>query len=573
MPCNKFAIFSIQRTGSTLLCEKLSSLDSCLCHYELFNPQMVGINNKKSHALKGYDVEKRDANFDEFYNKIFEQEEGAVGFKIFYDHSPRAIIRTLSDESVKKIILKRDMLTTYVSRQQAIASKIWISTQGNDAAKNKYREPVHIDLNDFDKYCTQIIYYYNFIESFCKETKQNFFTLYYFNVIKENGLSRLINWLGLQQNNALSNFRLEKQGKKTLKERISNFEEVYEHCKKNYPDSLILQERTMTGTKRQMSSQKTINLNEYKNEDFMINGTLNLAKEIINTRFYTIAQPFLQYADEIEKTYNIFCDDESKINYRREILFRILAPIMGPKACEFASPLTVAEFQKLCRQADIKNPQFLTYGEDEGIKRRCRVRVFDFLQYHYKDKVTVKNGDVVVDAGSCYGEFSLFAVQHGAASVIAFEAFPSNVENSLKTAKHHNYDNKLTIIQKAMGKTCSPIFFHTTGGDGSGFCSEKRVAEQDVEIPQTTLDAVSKELKKIPTFIKMDIEGAELSALQGATEVLSNYPKLAISIYHKINDMWEIPLFIKNNFPDYKFYCKKSSPFGECVLFCSPAGK
>ena len=305
----------------------------------------------------------------------------------------------------------------------------------------------------------------------------------------------------------------------------------------------------------------------------MINDIIKRASDILNVRLYAAAQPFLKYADNIEEACSIFSDKESQVNYKREILFKILAPIMGGAACEYAAPLTVAEFQKLCRQADIKSSQFFTFGEDEGIKRRCRVRVFDFLQYHYKDKVTIENGDVVVDAGSCYGEFSLFAIQHGAGSVIAFEAFSNNVENSLKTAKHHNYDKKLTIIQKALGRTCSPIFFHTTGGDGAGYCSEKRLNAQDVEIPQTTLDNICKELNKIPTFIKMDIEGAELSALQGATEVLSNYPKLAISIYHKINDMWEIPLFIKNNFPDYKFYCKKSSPFGECVLFCSPAGK
>ena len=284
----------------------------------------------------------------------------------------------------------------------------------------------------------------------------------------------------------------------------------------------------------------------------MINDIIKRASDILNVRLYAAAQPFLKYADNIEEACSIFSDKESQVNYKREILFKILAPIMGGAACEYAAPLTVAEFQKLFP---------------------FNIRVFDFLQYHYKDKVTIENGDVVVDAGSCYGEFSLFAIQHGAGSVIAFEAFSNNVENSLKTAKHHNYDKKLTIIQKALGKTCSPIFFHTTGGDGAGYCSEKRLNAQDVEIPQTTLDNICKELNKIPTFIKMDIEGAELSALQGATEVLSNYPKLAISIYHKINDMWEIPLFIKNNFPDYKFYCKKSSPFGECVLFCSPAGK
>lgn len=59
------------------------------------------------------------------------------------------------------------------------------------------------------------------------------------------------------------------------------------------------------------------------------------------------------------------------------------------------------------------------------------------------------------------------------------------------------------------------------------------------------------------TLIKMDIEGAEMNALLGARETIKKYkPKLMISLYHKPNDIWELPLFVKELVPEYKIYIR-----------------
>ena len=62
------------------------------------------------------------------------------------------------------------------------------------------------------------------------------------------------------------------------------------------------------------------------------------------------------------------------------------------------------------------------------------------------------------------------------------------------------------------------------------------------------------------TFIKMDIEGAELNALIGAKNIIKRQkPKLAICTYHKPEHLWEIPFLIKKILPEYKIYMRHHS--------------
>lgn len=59
--------------------------------------------------------------------------------------------------------------------------------------------------------------------------------------------------------------------------------------------------------------------------------------------------------------------------------------------------------------------------------------------------------------------------------------------------------------------------------------------------------------EEIVTFIKMDIEGAELQALQGGEAIIrTQKPKLAICLYHKIEDFWEIPMYLHSLVPEYR---------------------
>lgn len=95
--------------------------------------------------------------------------------------------------------------------------------------------------------------------------------------------------------------------------------------------------------------------------------------------------------------------------------------------------------------------------------------------------------------------------------------------------------------------------------------SEKKSGEK---IPVDAIDNIVDKDERV-TFIKMDIEGAELKALEGARNTISKWkPKLAICVYHKREDLITIPQFIKQIDMNYKLYLRAHYPYcSELVLY------
>jgi hypothetical protein len=59
------------------------------------------------------------------------------------------------------------------------------------------------------------------------------------------------------------------------------------------------------------------------------------------------------------------------------------------------------------------------------------------------------------------------------------------------------------------------------------------------------------------SFIKIDIEGAEPQALQGARGIIATQkPTLAVCVYHHFSHLWQIPLFIHDLLPDHRIFLR-----------------
>lgn len=107
-----------------------------------------------------------------------------------------------------------------------------------------------------------------------------------------------------------------------------------------------------------------------------------------------------------------------------------------------------------------------------------------------------------------------------------------------------------------------------TRGDSSSSVTHDRTG--NCAVPVIALDNTVRAAR--PTYIKMDIEGAESAAVEGAKHLIAEQaPTLAMCVYHRPEDLWRLPIQIKQLQPDYRMYLRVHGHMGlSTVLYCVP---
>ena len=190
-------------------------------------------------------------------------------------------------------------------------------------------------------------------------------------------------------------------------------------------------------------------------------------------------------------------------------------------------------------------------------------RQFNANQYFDLKYLEIKDGERFVDCGALDGETSLNLCErfgNHISKIWLFEPDKRNVKKVIENFKDKTVDYE--IIAKGVWSSSIILRFNSLGNGGASIDEN---GEDNIET--VTLDEALGD--SIPTFIKMDIEGAELEALKGAEKIIRNYhPKLAISIYHKPEDVDKIPKLLLEYCSDYKFYLRHYSLMNsETILY------
>jgi FkbM family methyltransferase len=172
--------------------------------------------------------------------------------------------------------------------------------------------------------------------------------------------------------------------------------------------------------------------------------------------------------------------------------------------------------------------------------------------YFPSDLCALEGDEVFVDCGAYDGDtITSFLAQPkpGLKKVIAFEPDPESFAKlQLKVASVAECD-RITIFKAATGSQAGKVRFSADGTPGAV------VGVGDLEVECVALDDVL--AGERPTYVKMDIEGAELDALGGARRTIDRHgPVLAVCGYHKQDHVWKIPQLIRSMRDDYAFFLR-----------------
>lgn len=177
--------------------------------------------------------------------------------------------------------------------------------------------------------------------------------------------------------------------------------------------------------------------------------------------------------------------------------------------------------------------------------------VIDWDLYGFSGLVDFQDDEVYVDGGAYDGDSVRMFIDHVHGKyerVLAFEPDPQTFQRLGKNLAHLA---RVEPLNFGLHSTKAELRFNNDGSRGAiisenGECRINVVALDEILAGQRV------------TFIKMNIEGAELAALRGGAKSIRRWrPRLAISAYHRPSDLWAIPFAFREIDPDYRLYLRQ----------------
>lgn len=212
----------------------------------------------------------------------------------------------------------------------------------------------------------------------------------------------------------------------------------------------------------------------------------------------------------------------------------------------------------------------------DDISRRSYQSIIDFrltgrISYLFEDQredidawklLAIKNDETFIDLGAYNGDtisrFLSFSDSYK--KIIALEPDKRSFRKLLKNTEE--LDN-ITLYNAAISDKDGLISFRDGRGRGSNGVNK----DNSEQIESLTIDSIALDGASI---IKFDTEGFERKALLGGINTIRGYkPRMAISIYHKIDDLWKLPKLVLDINPEYRLYIRKSIalPYWDTCLY------
>lgn len=300
-------------------------------------------------------------------------------------------------------------------------------------------------------------------------------------------------------------------------------------------------------------------------------------------------QWFNKYLNGLETTYALLTDKKSK-----DLLVDLMAyRILGHRHVKLPTNTldywdVLARLEKAANKSreeldtgflDFKlskmNLAELGYDLDMYVRPPAVMAQVFLGQYKYSNGqivIQAETGDVVLDCGGCWGETAMFFAENvgDSGKVLCFEFVPSNLKILNKNVSMNaRIAERVTVVENPLWSADGGELYYQDRGPASR-CDSEKFEGATGSVSLKTIDQIFEEqgLEKV-SFIKMDIEGAELNALKGGEHTIRKFkPKLAISLYHSLEDFCVIPAYINSLELGYEFYLGHATIHAEeTVLF------
>lgn len=192
--------------------------------------------------------------------------------------------------------------------------------------------------------------------------------------------------------------------------------------------------------------------------------------------------------------------------------------------------------------------------------------VVEWDMYGPTSLVSYGEHEVFIDGGSYDGDTIRLFIDRVAGRydrVIAFEPDPATFA---RLVANFAGEPRVEPVRRGLYSRTATLRFNDEGSRASGLT----FGERGVEVEVTSIDEV---LAGDPvTFIKMNIEGAEQDALRGGAAAIAKWsPKLAIAVYHRASDLWQVPALVRELNPGYRLFLRQhDGGVIETVLYALP---
>lgn len=203
-----------------------------------------------------------------------------------------------------------------------------------------------------------------------------------------------------------------------------------------------------------------------------------------------------------------------------------------------------------------------------GYLSHCELPHIAYEEQYFEDGfMSLSDQEVFYDIGGFDGDTSEAFANRTGGNYQHIYFFEPDDKNLIRAKDRLKYLSSITWINKAVWSKEAELTFVSEGG------SSRCLLGGANTIPAVSIDSFRQKNKEAlpPTFIKMDIEGAEQQALLGANETIRRYrPKMAVCVYHQPQDIYELPQTILKH-GNYNMSLSHYTPgMNETVLYAIP---